>query len=259
MEKKIQILILILLISLLFIINYSFFDKEIKKFFSDSELGIVERVIDGDTIVINGTSVRLLGVNSPEQGEVGYAEGKEFLEMIILNKTVELRFGKEKYDKYDRKLAYIFYEEKNVNLEIVNEGFANVYILDDRKYEKELKNAWRNCVEKSVNLCEKSVNECSDCIELKEFDNENEIVIFYNQCEFDCSLDGWEIKDQGRKRFVFEEFILGKGKEVRVEVGEGIDGNSVLFWRNEYYVWTDTGDTLFLRDEEGKLVLWKGY
>ena len=104
-----------------------------------------------------------------------------------------------------------------------------------------------------------STDKCAECIELKEFDNENEIVIFYNNCEFDCSLDGWEIKDEGRKKFVFPEFILKTNKEIKIEVGEGIDENSVLFWRNEYYVWTNTGDTLFLRDDEGKLVLWERY
>jgi len=30
-----------------------------------------------------------------------------------------------------------------------------------------------------------------------------------------------------------------------------------LFWKNEDYVWAKTGDTLFLRDGKGKLVLWE--
>jgi len=50
-----------------------------------------------------------------------------------------------------------------------------------------------------------------------------------------------------------------KGKEVMIKVGEEENTENVLFWKGESYVWTKTGDTLFLRDEEGKLVLWKGY
>jgi len=33
----------------------------------------------------------------------------------------------------------------------------------------------------------------------------------------------------------------------------------ILFWKGKDYVWTSTGDTLFLRDDEGKLVLWEMY
>jgi len=30
-------------------------------------------------------------------------------------------------------------------------------------------------------------------------------------------------------------------------------------WKKKDYVWTKTGDSLFLRDSKGKLVLWKSY
>ena len=71
----------------------------------------------------------------------------------------------------------------------------------------------------------------------------------------------WEIKDEGRKVFVFPEFVLRKGESVRVIVskeGEEDNGNDI-FWNVKSYVWTDSGDTLFLRDRDGKLVLWENY
>ena len=43
--------------------------------------------------------------NSPERGEPYYAEAKEFLNERILNKTVRLEFGKDKYDRYNRKTS----------------------------------------------------------------------------------------------------------------------------------------------------------
>lgn len=42
-------------------------------------------------------------------------------------------------------------------------------------------------------------------------------------------------------------------------VGDGVDNKEVLFWKGKKYVWTKTGDSLFLRDKEGGLVLWESY
>jgi micrococcal nuclease len=251
-RKNKQIFLLVFLISLLIIMNYSFIDNYLVKLFDEKESVIVERVIDGDTIVIeNKTSVRLLGINCPEKGEEYYLEAKEFLEREIDGKNVRIeRSGK---DKYFRELGYIFVDGRNINLELVEKGFANVYILDNKKYEEELRNAWEKCIYDEENLCEKSVDVCFSCIELKEFDYLNQRIVFYNKCDFDCDLENWKIKDEGRKNFVFPEFVLGAKKEIEIIVGEGD-----LFW-DEKYVWTKTGDTLFLRDSENKLVLWENY
>ena len=92
-----------------------------------------------------------------------------------------------------------------------------------------------------------------------EFDFENEVLVFYNQCSYDCDLTGWGIKDQGRKNFVFSKFVLRPFSEIEVVVGIGIDNSTTLFWEGEDYVWTEIGDSLFLRDAEGKLVLWRDY
>ncbi|MCK5149373.1 thermonuclease family protein [Candidatus Pacearchaeota archaeon] len=257
-EKRKQIFLLIGLVVLLFIINYSFLDKLVEEFLVDYETGFVERAIDGDTIVINGSSVRLLGINTPEKGEIYYEEAKEFLEELILNKEVRIeKIGK---DKYYRDLAYIFINGKNVNLKLVDEGFANFYFPSgkDMYYDKFV-GAWKNCIKNNKNLCEKSNDECVDCIKLKEFNYKNQIILLYNACDFNCELTNWTIKDEGRKKFIFPKFVLEKRKEIMVNVGEGINNKENLFWKNEDYVWTKTGDTLFLRDLEGKLVLWRSY
>ena len=260
-KKKKQIILLIFLILILFFINYSSLDKALERFLTDYEYAVIERIIDGDTVVINGnTSVRLLGINSPERGEPYYEEAKNFLEMIILNKTVRLEFGKEKYDKYNRLLAYLFYKEKNVNLELVDEGLANFYFPSGKDtYHDNFKKAWEKCVRMGENLCENSTNKCAQCIKLKEFDWKNEIIILHNKCYFDCELTAWKIKDEGRKNFIFDKFVLGSEKDIEIRVGENNDTEDVLFWHGESYVWTSTGDTLFLRDSKGKLVLYESY
>lgn len=259
MNKKRDIFLLIFLISLFLVINYNFIDSSIENFLEEYELGVAERIVDGDTAIINGNSTRFLGINTPEKGEKYYQEAKNFLEDMILNRTVKLEFGKDRYDMYRRKLAYIFLDGKNINVELVRNGFANIYLLDDKLHEEELRKAWNGCIMAGKNLCEKSKDKCAGCIGLTKLDYKSQEAVFYNRCSFDCNLDGWTIKDEGRKKFTFENFVLKKNKEVKIIVGEGVNDKDILFWKGKDYVWTETGDTLFLRDEEGRLVLWESY
>jgi micrococcal nuclease len=257
MNKQKEIFLMIFLIFLLFAINYKWVDNAIINFLEESEIGIVERVIDGDTLVINGNNTRLLGINTPEKGEKYYNEAKNFLSNLTLNKTVKLEYIGDKYDKYKRKLAYIIIGDKNINIEIVKNGFANLYIYDKDKYTSDLKRAWSECLMKNTNLCEKSNHECANCIELKNLDIKTQTIVFYNNCDFDCDLSQWVIKDEGRKKFTFNNFTLNSKKEVKIIVGNKTNTDDVLYWNDKEYVWTSRGDTLFLRDDEGKLVMWK--
>src|SRR6266498_188276 len=164
-QKNIKILIFLLI--LLFAINYPFLDEGLKNFLNTDETVLVERIIDGDTIVAEGKneSIRLLGINTPERGEFGYQEAKDFLEQKILDQNVTLEFVGNRYDKYNRLLAYIFFNNTNINIKMVENGFANYYFYSGRdKYSDDLENAWNQCIEKNVNLCEKSVNMCAPCI-----------------------------------------------------------------------------------------------
>lgn len=248
MKNREEKLMLVLLLIALLIINYSFINSFLIRNFSDFEYARIERVIDGDTVVVNGSSMRLLGINCPEKGEFLYEEAKDFLEELVLNKS--LRIERHEKDLYGRELVYLFDEKKNINLEIIGEGFANYYFPEgkDRYYKKFVK-VWEGCLKKNINLCEHSENICSECIELEEWNIKKQKVVLYNKCDFDCKMNKWNIKDEGRKKFIFENFVLGSRKEAEI--------TSEDF--NETYVWTSSGDTLFLRDDEGKLVLWEGY
>jgi micrococcal nuclease len=257
MNKRKEIALLAFFIILFLVINYHFLDTKVIEFLDESDSGIVERVIDGDTLVINNTSVRLLGINTPEKKEFYYQEAKDFLLNLTLNKTVKLKYGKDKQDLYGRTLAYIILDEKNVNIEQVRNGFANLYIYDRDEYTNRLKEAWNECILEEKNLCEKSTDKCASCIELKELNVKNQTIIFYNKCDFDCNLNKWSIKDEGRKKFIFPNFVIESRKETRIIVGNKTSDKNTLYWTGEDYVWTTEGDTLFLRDENGKLVLWK--
>ncbi|MFH1310803.1 MAG: thermonuclease family protein [Nanoarchaeota archaeon] len=233
--RKRDIILLIALILALFILNYPILDNTLNNFLDTRQEVFVNRVIDGDTIESNDTSIRLLGINTPERGELYYLEAKEFLEQLVFNKTVLLEFGKERYDKYYRTLAYVFLENENINIKMVENGFGNYYFPSGKdKHYSEFTKAWDSCINSNINLCEASSHKCASCIILKDSET------LENICDFSCDITGWRIKAEGRNNTIFQEKTLGNGEEVSFELDL-----------------TETGDTIFLWDEKGKLVLWK--
>ena len=266
-SKKRDIRTLAFLVLLLLLLDASFFgypflNEKAQTFFAtrETESAFVYRVVDGDTVATGNQNVRLLGINTPERGELYHDEAKEFLESKVLNKNVTLEFGKERYDIYNRTLAYVLLDKENVNIEIVENGFANYYFPEGKDiYYGDFRKAWNLCLENGENLCEKSEYACSECIELKEVSSERDEAVFHNKCSLRCDITGWGIKDEGRKSFIFPRFFLEPDSEVTIVIGNGTNTNDTLFWKGETYVWTSTGDTLFLRDPLGKLVLWESY
>jgi micrococcal nuclease len=206
-SKNRDIILLIGLIVVLLIVDYPFIDDFLKKELITHETGIVEEIIDGDTIKIGNETIRLLGINAPEKGKCYYDDARHFVSELILNQTINLERSKEDTDMYKRKLRYAFFQGENVNLKIVRQGLANYYFPSGNdKYYKDFQEAWGECLHKNINLCEKSRVRCSECILIKEFAGQE--VVLENTCDFECNLRGWTIKDEGRKIFTFPQFIF---------------------------------------------------
>jgi micrococcal nuclease len=263
MSRKKGVSVLLLLVFLLVVINYSYlnqFDSKLESIFIQKEVSIVQRVVDGDTLALdNGEKVRLLGINTPEKGEKYYTEAKAFVESKVLNKTIELEKGKDDKDLYGRLLRYVYYNGENINLLLVREGYANTYFPEGKdRYTNEFLSAWNDCMKENKNICKSSDNICGKCIKLKELNVASQRVVLYNECSFECNLKNWEIKDEGRKKFVLSAIIKPQ-KEISIIVGEGENKENTLFWTKQPYVWTKTGDSLFLRDEKGNLVVYYNF
>lgn len=103
---------------------------------SNSEINLVKvvRVIDGDTIEIEGgEKVRYIGIDAPETSDLrklvqcfgveAFRKNKELVEgkMVRLERDVVDR------DKYGRLLRYVWLADIFVNLELVRQGFAYSY------------------------------------------------------------------------------------------------------------------------------------
>jgi len=86
----------------------------------------VIRVIDGDTVVITGDErVRLIGIDTPENGQCGFSEAKQALEKLLASGSATFYSGTTSdKDKYDRLLRYIEVEGIDVGLNLISNGFA---------------------------------------------------------------------------------------------------------------------------------------
>lgn len=106
------------------------------------ELVLVTRVIDGDTIIIEGgQKVRLLGIDSHERGEACYDEARIWLKSLIEMRNVSLERDGENKDKHGRLLRWVWYNGSNVNVALVRAGLAIVRLESSLKYEDELRQA----------------------------------------------------------------------------------------------------------------------
>jgi len=107
--------------------------------------GKVIRVIDGDTVVIQGGHhIRYIGIDTPEKGDPYYAEATGYNKALVDSRTVRLETDVTDRDKYGRSLRYVYVGNIFVNLELVKHGYAEVYPRDtfpDNKHYDVLKEA----------------------------------------------------------------------------------------------------------------------
>ncbi len=94
------------------------------------EMATVERVIDGDTIVlVGGERVRYIGMDTPEMGtdprECFAEQATARNKALVAGKEVALRMDVRDRDRYRRLLRYVYLPDGTfVNAVLVEEGYA---------------------------------------------------------------------------------------------------------------------------------------
>lgn len=232
---------------------------------------LVYRVIDGDTIELqSGERIRLIGINAPESGQKCYAEATSRLSSLVGAKEIRLERDVTDKDQYGRLLRYVFIDGSFVNLLLVREGYANAYIVSpDVKYSTNITQAEELAKQENGCLWQKSIN-YSDCINISNFhydaagnDNYNlndEYVTLRNNCGFPVNMAAWTIKDAATHIYYFQNFALNPQAYVTLYTGTGTDSSTKLYWgMHDQAVWNNPGDTLYLRDSGGELVLVYSY
>ncbi|WP_419791404.1 thermonuclease family protein [Staphylococcus chromogenes] len=104
----------------------------------------VLRVIDGDTLEMRidlgfhthtVRKVRLLGVDTPERGQVNYNEAKAFTTGTVLGKNVYVQTYKA--DSFGRYLADVWYREGDNEYRLSHELTVRGLVKEDSKWNEE--------------------------------------------------------------------------------------------------------------------------
>lgn len=132
--------------------------KQLDSRSSEVEWRRVTRVIDGDTIVLDGRErVRLIGVDTPETVHPNKPierfgkEASAFTGKLVAGKRIRLEYDQVRTDRYGRTLAYVFLKDGMfLNAEIIKRGYGFAYtkypfrhMENFCKYEKEAREAGR--------------------------------------------------------------------------------------------------------------------
>ena len=97
------------------------------------------KIIDGDTIILNGEKIRFVGIDTPELKQTCLKDNEEVkcgmrAKMLLvkkIGKNIPMCIG-EKKDFYKRTLAECFVNGKSLSKFLVRRGYAFAY----RKYSK---------------------------------------------------------------------------------------------------------------------------
>ncbi len=158
-KKKLGRLITWSVIVILIIIIVSFrLAERIGEERAPSDRFRVKRVIDGDTVELTGGDrIRLLALDTPEQGERFYEAAKDLLEKLILGKLVRLEYGNARRDRYGRLLGYVYVDDSILtNRILIDSGLGYLYLFADNDLEhpqaKAMLDSQRDSMRRKVGL-----------------------------------------------------------------------------------------------------------
>jgi hypothetical protein len=234
----------------------------------EPESGVGARLLaveDGDTAIFElagaRTPVRLLGINAPERAECMYEEATAGLEEALEGR--EIVVDARGQDQFGRTLAYLWADERSVNLDQVDAGLAIATTPEPSDdLGDDLLRAEEAAYESGIGLWDACDAVESGGLELEidtsrhdppggdEEQLEVEKVTITNLGTTTVDLDGWVLRDESSAhRYRFSPGAeLGPGDALEVASSEeGWDpGDSP--------VWNNAGDMALLLDSDGGVV-----
>ncbi|MHA2404375.1 MAG: thermonuclease family protein [Candidatus Kariarchaeaceae archaeon] len=90
--------------------------------------GRVTRIVDGDTLDIDGTRIRLSLVDTPERGQYGFTEATQFTASLCpVGSTAQIDVDDgQPTDTYGRAVAVVYCDGVNLNAELWKNGHARI-------------------------------------------------------------------------------------------------------------------------------------
>lgn len=220
--------------------------------------------MDGDTCRLNdGRDVRYLGIDAPEKGDPLSEEATQANNKLVANRELLLEIGRPTQDAHGRVLAYVFVGNTFVNEELVRQGMAHVRRPVVAKYREQLLKAqeearaggrgiWSGV--SNVLFAIEAVNARPAAQGIAGLTNE--YVVIRNRGSNAVNMTGWSLLDESNNhRYLFPNFVLSEGAKVTVRTGLGKNTATDLYWGSRRAIWNDKGDTIFIKDADGRLVL----
>lgn len=232
--------ILLVIMILLFVASGIFYYNLTGNVVREKSEVFVVRAVDGDTLEIaGGEKIRLLGVNTPEKGMLGYKEAKEFLKLLE-NRTAGMESAGA--DKYGRILAHVFIGNEHINEEILEKGLGSLYYYGQDEYYEKLKIAEEFARMNNLGIWKESKNKnCISLLELKYVEDgerctNKEVLKLQNLCDEEISIT---FKDDATH--IYKEKI----------------NTNTVFFKNFSCIWNDDGDSLFAWDTDGLVLFYR--
>jgi micrococcal nuclease len=126
----------------------------------EKETVLVTRVIDGDTIEIEGgQKIRYIGIDTPESKHPSKPiqcfskEATERNRQLVEGKQIQIEKDVNETDRYGRLLRYVYIDDEMINQKLVAEGFAKASAYPpDVKYQELFNEAQRLAEQQSLGL-----------------------------------------------------------------------------------------------------------
>ena len=220
---------------------------------AEAETVTVLQAIDGDTCLLDdGRKVRYLGINAPEKGDPKFKEATLANNKLVGGKEIRFENGRPRQDKDGRLLAYVFVGDTFVNEELLRQGYAHIRRPLAAKYRNLLLKSQEEARAAGRGIWAKAAG---GHIAIATVDADDEYIVIENRGNTPIDLTGWTVLDEANHRYLFPNFVLSANVRVTLRTGLGKNTKSDIFWGSRKPIWNNDGDTIFIKDAEGNLIL----
>lgn len=272
MERRIlfDLIIVIILISV-----GSFYISSFTGLLSGPRTTFATRVIDGDTIEIEGKYLLdIAGIDAPEEGQILFEESKTMLNDLVAGKEliiIEKEPDQDSIQSENRK-GHVYINRTVLIGELLvlagltfptdPEGLspqADIISLAEKKARENNSGIWQYSNIANA-FCLYIDYFRNNAIGKDEFNLNDEYIIFSNKCSYPINLNGWKVIESYGKEFEFDDSaIIGSKNTIVLHSGSGEGSSSDVFWGSTEPVWDNAIDSMELRTPDGNSVLVYSY
>jgi len=213
----------------------------------------------------------------------------EYARAELSGETVRIETDSEadRRGSYGRLLVYLTHDGDKFNEQLLRQGYARMYdssFSERSTYENLESTAQRNDVglwgfersessERTPTSTETPVPdgggggnelvvaEINEDAQGNDHDNlDDEYIVFENTGETAIEMGGWRVSDEADHTYTVPQGVtLEPGARVTLYTGSGDDSESELYWGSGRAVWNNNGDTIYVYDDGGTLVIERSY